>query len=207
MFGADAALAGRLRTIASDSFQVPAADERPRGLLSKLGPMFRNNPGPVVPHGTPLPSDWENLLRGQYVAPERLDVSWKVLDAWVDEIDWGTWHADLSSRELDDFDFALTRAGLPSRFGLRRLMSDEPQLPLRPATGMVIGYAKNAHVQATQEHLAAVLDEVDGEAREPAHRLNDHLAQFASWTAQAEEQQRPRPDLFVVWWQTARDER
>ncbi|MGJ6980761.1 DUF7691 family protein [Aestuariimicrobium soli] len=205
MFGADPELAARLRAIASDSFQVPAAEQKPTGLLGRLGPLFRNNPGPVVPHGTPLPSDWENLIRGQYVSPDRLEVSWKVLDAWVDTLDWDTWHADLSPRELDDLDFALTKAGLPSRFGLRKLLQDDPQLPLRPSTGMRIGYSKAGHVAATAEELAAVLDDVEGDRNQQVARdLAGFLTRFGTLAARADEAGRPHPDLFLVWWETPR---
>lgn len=206
MFGADAELASRLRAIASDTFRVPAAEQKPSGLLGRLGPMFRSNPGPVIPHGTPLPSDWENLIRGQYVAPERLDVSWKVIDAWVDALDWDTWHADLSPRELDDLDFALTKAGLSSRYGLRKLMSDEPQLPLRAATGLRTGYSKTGHVTATATELAAILDEVEGERNQAIARdLTRFLGQFDDFTARAAAAGRPRPDLFLIWWETPRE--
>lgn len=206
MFGADAELAGRLRAIASDTFQVPAADRKPTGLLGRLGPMFRHNPGPVIPHGTPLPSDWENLIRGQYIAPERLEVSWKVLDAWVDAVDWDTWHADLGRRELDDLDFALTKAGLPSRFGMRKLLQDDAQLPLRPATGMRVGYSKLSHVLATSERLATVMDEVEGDRNQQiVHDLAGFLARFDEWAARAQSAGRPSPDLFLVWWETPRE--
>jgi hypothetical protein len=205
MFGADAELAARLRAIASDTFRVPAAEQRPRGLLGKLGPVFRSNPGPVVPDGTPLPSDWETLIRGHYVSPDRLDVSWKVVDAWVDALDWHTWHADLDSRQLDDLDFALTKAGLPSQFGLRKLMADDPQLPLRPANGMRIGYTKLGHVIATGTELGAVLDRVEGEQNiAGAHSLHAFLSLFPGLAEQAEAAGRPRPDLFLVWWEVPR---
>ncbi|WP_022909454.1 hypothetical protein [Aestuariimicrobium kwangyangense] len=207
MFGADAELAGRLRAIASDTFRVPAAEQRPRGLLGKLGPVFRSNPGPVVPDGTPLPSDWETLIRGHYVAPERLEVSWKVVDAWVDALDWQTWHADLGSRQLDDLDFALTKAGLPSRFGLRKLMADDPQLPLRAANGMRIGYSKSGHVTATAAELGAVLDRVEGEENlARARSLHAFLSLFPGLAEQARGAGRPGPDLFLVWWETPREQ-
>lgn len=199
MFGADEALAGRLRGIASDSFKVPAAERRPQGLLGKIGPLFRRGAESVIPHDVPLPADWEKLISAQFVAPDRVDVSWKVIDAWIDDIDHGTETFTFDQRGLDDFDFALTKAGLPARFGLRKLMADEPQLPVMPATGMQVGYGKHGLVMATIEELAKVVGEVDDDERENARRLHDFLAKYPAWTEAAASTGRPKPDLFVIW--------
>lgn len=204
MFGANPDLAARLRTVASDTFRVPAAENRPTGLLSKIGPLFKRGPEVVFPPDMPLPSDWELLLRGSYIPPERVDHSWKVVDAWLDASDWGTFSSTFTSGQLDGLDFALTKAGLPSQYGLRKLLGQDAQLPLRAATGMRFGYSKNPHVQATAAALAQCADQVDAEFAPAAALLRDYLGQFPTWTQQALAQGRPEPDLFVVWWEQGR---
>ncbi|WP_203568513.1 hypothetical protein [Aestuariimicrobium ganziense] len=201
MFGASTELAGTLRQLAGERFRVAAPQHRQRGLLGKLGPFLKRSAAdsPVFPDGMPLPSDWENLIAGRYIAPDRVDVSWQVIDTWVDALDWGTWTAPVAPSGLDDLDFALARAGMPSRYGLRKLMADDPQLTIRPGTGMRVGYSKNQHVLATLASLEQVVDEVDESHRPIAQGLRDFLADIPRWTAEATELNRPAPDLFVVW--------
>jgi len=206
MFGAAPELAGRLRHLAGERFRPPAPERHERGLLSKLGPLLKRSPAAasVVPDGTPVPADWENLIAGRYVSPERIDVSWLVLDTWIDALDWGTFTHQFEPDEMEHFDFALTKAGLPSRFSLRKLAADDAQLNLRPGAGMVTGYAKNSHVLATLEELDRVVDQVDDDYREVSQSLRDFLGHFPEWTRAAAELNRPAPDLFVVWWERHR---
>lgn len=204
MFGANAELAGRLRTIASDIFRVPAAENRPTGLLSKIGPLFRRGDDIVFPPEMPLPSDWEVLLKGSYVKPDRVEQSWKVVDAWLDAVDFGTFTSTYSSSELDGIDFALTKAGLPSQYGLRKLLSQDAQLPLMAGAGMRFGYSKNAHVLATATALDQVADQVEQPFAGAVANLRDFLDRFSDWTLEAATAGRPEPDLFVVWWEQGR---
>lgn len=205
MVGASPELARTLRTIAGERFRVTDRHQQ-RGLLGKLGPLLKRSAAnsPVFPPTMPLPSDWENLIAGRYIAPERLELSWLVLDTWIDALDWGTLTWQFSPAELDDFDFALTRAGLPARHGLRKMMGADAQLGVRPGPDMRVGYAKNAHVLAGGEELARVVDQVEDHHRAAATGLRDFLAEFPAWTRTAIDQGRPAPDLFVVWWERAR---
>lgn len=204
MFGAGPELSAQLRTIASDTFRVPSARGRSTGLLSKIGPLFKRGDDVVFPPEMPLPSDWEVLLRGSYVKPERVEQSWTVVDAWVEALDWGTYTGEFTTGQLDDLDFALTKAGLPSQYGLRKLMGQDAQLPLMAGPRMHFGYSKNEHVLATRDALAAVIDEVDEQNRAAARGILDFLDGFAGWTEQARQQDRSAPDLFAVWWELGR---
>lgn len=206
MFGADPDLAAELRRIASNTFVVPASEQqRKPSMIQRIGPMFRRDPlAVVVPVDDPIPSDWESLIAGRFIDPSRLIACWKVIDAWVDERDYGTTTFTLSSAQAEAFDFALTKAGLHSQFSLGALMASEVSLPLRPAHGMRIGYAKNSHVLATAQALRAVVARVDDDWRGGAEHLLAFLDAVAGWTQQAQQADRMLPDLYVAWWETNR---
>lgn len=208
MFGALPDLAAQLREIASNTFVVPVTEQQRRpSMIQRIGPLTRHNPMAIIyPAGQPTPADWETLLAGRYVDPDRVPVSWRVVDAWVDARDWGTATFPLNSQEVEQFDFSLTRAGLPAQFGLRNLLANDAALPLRPAHGMRVGYAKNQHVLATADALRRILDQVEEAPDGPAHYLSGFLDAFCEWTDQARRADRLLPDLFVVWWQTGRSE-
>lgn len=198
IFGADDALADRLRECARAKFSVPAP--RRRGLWSRLVPLTRTDPdAPVLPPGFPTPGDVEDLLAGRYAPPERLSRCWRVLDLCLCELSWGTTSLSLGPDEIDDLEFVLARAGLPSELSLRRLLSGDPQIPLRPAPDMRTGYARSAHVAATHEALSAVAARVDEQHTAMVEQLVDFLAQFCEWSAEAPGAGRPAPDLLVVW--------
>lgn len=205
MFGALPELAAELREIASTRFIVPAVENQPRGLIHKIGPMFKRDPLQIAyPADQPTPRDWESLIEGCHIEGERLVHCWRVVDAWLEARDRGTATFTLSPGEVEAFDFALTRAGLPSQLGLRNLLANDLAIPLRPAQGMRTGYAKNAHVMATHDCLTQILPEVDPEERGRADYLASFLDAFADWTRAAREADAPVPDLVVVWWETAR---
>ena len=206
MFGADPDLAAELRRIASNTFAVPATEQqRKPSMIQRIGPMFRRDPlAVVVGHDDPTPSDWEALIAGRFVDPSRLIASWKVVDAWVDERDYGTTTFTLTAAHAEAFDFALTKAGLHSQYSLGALMANDIALPLRPAHGMRIGYAKNSHVLSTAEALRVIVGRVDEAWRGGAEHLLAFLDEFAGWTQQAQQADRMLPDLYVAWWETNR---
>ncbi|MGA4507978.1 hypothetical protein ACQB6R_02965 [Propionibacteriaceae bacterium G1746] len=208
MFGADDGLAAQLRQIASETFAVPATEEQLKpSMIRKVGPMFRRDPlARVIPTDVPKPTDWETLIAGRYVEPSRLVPSWKVVDAWVDARDWGTATMTLTPPQTEAFDFALTKAGLHSSYSLGNLFANDVALPIRPAHGMRVGYAKNPHVLATADALRAVLDRVDPDWAGGARYLSSFLDAFVGWTDQARSADRALPDLYCAWWETSRAE-
>ncbi|MEL4503782.1 hypothetical protein AAEX63_02620 [Luteococcus sp. H138] len=202
MFGATPELAGALRKIASDAFRVPQVEKSAPGRLGKLGPLFWRAPdAPVVPHGTPLPTDIEALLAGRFIKPERLETCWRVVDAWLAERSLARHELDRTPQQIDQLEFELTRAGLPSQYGIGKLMSLDAQLPLRPPAGMRVGYCKHAHVVASGRALRDCLEQVLPHSRERAERLADYLMGFEALADQARREDRPAPDLFVTFTQ------
>ncbi|ROR54225.1 hypothetical protein EDD41_1420 [Luteococcus japonicus] len=200
MFGATPAIAGTLRQIASETFRGAPVPPRAPGMLGKLGPLFARAPeAPLVPHGTPLPSDVENLLAGRFVAPERLGLAWQVVDAWLGRRSLARHVLHRTPREVDQLEFELTRAGLPSQFGIGKLQALDAQIPLRPLPGMSVGYCKHAHVLASGRALQAVLPDVLPHSHQRAAALADFLTSFETLAGAARANGRPLPDLFVTF--------
>lgn len=203
MFGASPELAARLRSVATEQFRIPAVENQPKKtLLHRIGPFFRDDPAwqVRVPEGSPTPNDWENLIAGRFIQPDRVDVSWVALDAWVTDLAWATERVTLTASHIDDLDMGLTMAGLPSRFGIRHLMKDDAQLNLRPGHRMGVGYAKYDHVIASHEALAEVIGAVSPQVEPLARQLLVFLGRFPDLAREARVEHRPQPDLFVVWW-------
>lgn len=142
IFGADAALAARLRASAAARF-APPEPERPTSLLSRLGPLRRRAPATEVDASAPLAGDVEALLAGGYVPPERQRQGWQLLVHWLEELSVAA--ETLVVDDLDAREFDLACAGLASDHSLRQLAGRQLGLPLRPPPGALVGYAKHDH--------------------------------------------------------------
>lgn len=200
MFGADADRAATLRSLAAEKFRVPEAENAPRGLISKIGPLFRHDPhAPHLPSSYPTPNDIENLLAARFVAPDRITHAWQVMDAWLDGLSWGSRELNVTEHGFNALEFDLARAGLPARYSLGKLMEHDPALVLRPAPGMRIGFSRHAHVEATHAALAEAVGSLEAENRQVASDVLDFLGTYPHWTQLARKLDRPEPDLFVTW--------
>lgn len=184
MFGAPAETADRLRKLAADALRTAPEPARPQGLLGKLGPLLRRPAdAPVVPDGAPLPSDVETLLVGRYVQPDRLAACWQVVETWLEHESRGMLRVEMTPAGLEQVEFELARAGLASDHALGRLMMGDARLGLRPAPGMRVGYAKNAHLVATAQALRQCLDQVQQPVRERVEPVADFLGSCELWSA------------------------
>lgn len=190
-------LAGRLRSIAAQNFRVPEVEGRSVGLLSKLGPLVRTpHHAPRLPPGMPSHNDVEHLVAGRFVTPDQLPKAWTILTVWLDDLAWGS--ARISIDNLDETELDLARAGLPAEYGIRRLLSRDAELRVRPLPGTKIGHATHEHVCATADQLAAVVDTVEHRSSVVAGQVFDHLRRYRGWAAEARAVGRPDPDLFAV---------
>ncbi len=153
IFGADAALAARLRDVAARSFAPP---RREMSLLDRIGPLFSRQRITEVDPRNPLPGDVDALLSGGHIPPDRLAQSWRLMLAWLGELA----AADLTITidGLDALEFDLALAGLPSDYSLRQLAERELGTALRPLPGQVVGYSKHLHVVETWRQLMLVHD-------------------------------------------------
>ena len=199
MFGAEPETAATLRAIASDRFRVPVAANRPTGMLSKIGPLFRRDTSFIVPEGTPTQNDIETLVAGKFVAPERLETAWTVVEAWLDALAWGRHVISTSQAHLNDIEFDLARSGVPSQFSIEKLLVNDPQLPLRAAPRMRVGYRKYEHIVATRDALQRASEHIVATSHAVVDDLILFLDHFDHWHAQAAPAGRPGPDLIMIW--------
>lgn len=198
VFGADDVLAAKLRNWALEAFPTPAQPDRHVG-RNHLFRRARRRPH-IVMHraGSPTERTADDLLEGRFVAPNELVKSWRVLDLWLEKLSWGTLTTSCTRREYDALEFELARAGVPSYLGLNRLFGGDPQIPLRPAPGMRVGYSRASHVEATCTALDRAIPYLSDDNAQSIRTLVDFLEQFPSWYEEARAAGRPRPDLIIL---------
>ena len=199
MFGASPEVAQHLRDVAQRSFAPPAVESR--GLLSKLGPIFRRVPAaPVISPTQPEPQDVEVLLAGAYVPPERVGATWRLLEALVQGISWGSTRMSLDAHELNTLDFALARAGVSTSVGLRHLLNTSTSLTLLPVDGLTAGWHQHQTALAMAGAYRAAMPQLEVEAqREMIGSLATWLDGFVPWAAVSASLGRPVPDLVGFW--------
>ena len=99
----------------------------------------------------------------------------------------------------EELDCDLAAAGLPSTYSLKQLMGEDPQLPLRPAPGMKIGYAGTGQTLTTWVELSKIIGTVPTARRGEADAVLKFLNSYPGWSHLAVDLGRPTPDLLVVW--------
>lgn len=152
IFGADPLLAARLRGVAARNF-TPAAPER--SLLQKIGPLFSRHRSTEVDSNNPLSTDVEAMLSGGHIPVERLPQCWQLLLTWLEEL--AAQHQCVTLDDLEDTEFELARAGLPSTCSLRSLASRELGIAPRPPHDQLVGYSKHPHVLQVSRELRRIL--------------------------------------------------
>lgn len=196
IFGAPEATATALRAIAAHRF--PAAPSTSPGLLAKLGPVFRKAPdAPVLQPGVPSGSDVDTLLAGRYVPPHRLTACWALFEVFVEEMAWGSTSQPVGEAKINDFDFDLSRAAVPSRYGLRQLLRADLGISMLPPPGLAAGFAQADHVTAMAEAWRAGLPRLEPLNQPIANSLLAWFEQYPEWAAQAPARSRPAPDLVA----------
>ncbi len=152
IFGADAALAERLRQVAATRFGEATPQKR-----HWFKPMQRRDPDTEVRTDRPLRTDVDALLSGGYIEPDRTVFCWRILLAWLEELAAARAEVAWEPERFDAVEWDLARAGLNSDYSLRRLADRQIGAPLRPLQGQVVGYAKAVHVAETAEAVKAAL--------------------------------------------------
>lgn len=105
----------------------------------------------------------------------------------------------MSVARFEELDRDLAAAGLPSTYSLKRLMDEDPQIPLRPAPGMKIGYAGTRQILATWVELSEVIGTVPIARRSEVNAVLKFLSSYPGWNHLAVDLGRPAPGLLVVW--------
>ncbi|MGV8847292.1 hypothetical protein [Tessaracoccus sp.] len=149
IFGADAPLAAHLRQVAARHF-APAP--RPRSIVDRVGPLFARQPSTQIDRRNPTSADVDSLLAGGHIPPDRLSPCWRLLLVWLEDL--APHHSTIRVDALDQLEFDLARAGLPSDFSLRHLARRELGTALRPMPDQIVGYSKHVHVVETHRHLS-----------------------------------------------------
>lgn len=168
-------------------------------MLGRIGPVTKQSIEPPKVPDRPAPPDVEALLKAHAIKPERQAFAWQIVLGWLRELSWGRLSIDLTEREMSDLEFELAAAGLPSQFSLVKLLQQDPQIPLMPLPGQRWGYAKHAHVLATQQALDEIADPLDAKTAAMVQPFRIFLENYPGWTDQAAQQGRPAPDLVVTW--------
>ncbi len=198
ILGAPESTATALRAIAAHRF--PTAPARAHGLLGKLGPVFRRAPdAPVLRPGVPSGSDVDTLLAGRYVPPHRLSACWVLFEAFVEAMAWGSTSRPLSEAGLDDFDFDLSRATVPSRYGLRQVLRADLGISMLPPPGLAAGFAHADHVPAMAAAWRDGLTQLEAANQPTATSLLAWLDMYQGWSVQASGSRRPAPDLVAFF--------
>lgn len=200
MFGARPDQAARLREVAQRALE-PAPAAPSGGLLSRLGPIFRRDTSaPVLSPTQPLPADLDALLGGAYIPPDRVGATWRLLEILVAGSAWGATKLELTSRSLDDLDFALARGGVSAAVGLRHLLNSPTSVNLVPVQGLVVGYHPYPKALGMASAYRSAMPEIKTpEQQELISGLVSWLDGFVHWAGVAEQLGRPTPDLIGFW--------
>lgn len=194
MIGATGGVAERVRPAAAAL--LPAEPAKRPGLLSR----FRGRPEPVADPGFTA-DDLDTVLAGRYPEPDRAGACVRALAAMVTGRAWGSHRLDITTKQLEDFDFSLARAGVPSAVGLERLLESDAGFGTAPTSELRICAIDHHQVEAVRAQLAGVtLDQPDH--AELLAGMVDFFAGYPAWTAEAAAAGRPEPAL-VGFWQAA----
>ncbi|MSS45142.1 hypothetical protein FYJ43_03560 [Cutibacterium sp. WCA-380-WT-3A] len=200
IFEADEGLAMKLRRWTEARFNVPVHHHRRARWHSPFHPLYRPNvEGPMLPTGWPTPNDVEDLVRGRSIETERLTRCWRLVNHWLTHMSWGWTEIPMTVARFEELDRDLASAGLPSAYSLQRLMARDPQIPLRPAPGMQIGYAGTGQILATRVELSKVIGAIPSTRRGEASAVLTFLNSYPGWNQLAVDLGRPAPNLFVAW--------
>lgn len=202
ILGASQQYAAELTEIAARAMPTaaePAAAKH--GLLDRLGPIFRRAPQAVlVDPNDPTGEDLTRLLGGQFIPPDRVVATWRLLEILAQGRSWGSTRLSLDQRALDDFDFALARGGVSAAVGVRHLVNHDLRLTLPPAAGLKVGFQPYTHVLDMADAYRQALPQVPGEDRqELIAGLIKWLDGFPHWAEVAPRVGRPVPDLVGFW--------
>lgn len=151
----------KLRRWAEARFSVPVHHHRRPRWRSPFHPLYKPNVEcSMLPTGWPTPHDVEDLVCGRYIESDRSARCWRLVNEWLTHLSWGWTEIPMSVARFEELDRDLAAAGLPSTYSLKQLMDEDPQIPLRPAPGMKIGYAGTRQILATWVELSEVIGTV-----------------------------------------------
>lgn len=193
-------LTDELREAARRAFARPE-EPRSKGLIGKLGPIFRKPPdAPVRCPTDPEPRDVDVLLAGAHISPERMGASWRVLESLVQHRCWGSTRLPLTGQSLEELDFALARGGVSAAVGIGHLLTSSTDVRLIPVNGLTSGWHRHDKALAMADAYRAAMPQIKtDEQRELVSQLVVWLDGFVPWSQVAADLGRPVPDLVGFW--------
>jgi hypothetical protein len=198
IFSADPDNADRLRNAAVERFG--ASTQSHPGLLGKLGPLFRGTPDPMAPRpGAPTPQDIDDLIAGRFIPPDRLLPAWTLLEFWIGQLALGSAKLELTEAEINELDFALAKAQVPSWYGLSDLFKANLGISLTRCAGLADGFVRGDHAQAMCTAWTAGLDELEPAQKKLATQIVEFLNGYSEWKTQALTAGRLEPDLVAIF--------
>lgn len=202
LFSHDAAVEEHLRSVAAQAFPAETTPKQ-KGLLGKLGPVTRL-PGeaPIVKPGVPTGQDVTDLTHGRFIKADRLGAAWALVRVWLDATGWPTLAIGIDEASINDLDFELATGGVPTEFGLRRLLNGHLGLPLRDAPGQVTGYVGFEHARTMRETWRPALPTLSPANGQTAQHIVGWLGGLEQWAEFARQQGRPAPDLVCSFTQS-----
>lgn len=187
-FGGAPELAGSLRAIAAESFPTPI-EPQTGTRLRQLGPLFKKSLEPMKPPIGPTPIDVENLVSGRAIPPQRLEPAWQIICVWLGQLSSQKVTLDITPRLLDDLDFELVRAGLPSNLSVQRLWGREIGLSLMKPHNLQCGYSTVSHVRQTTDWMLECPDELEETSRTILQPIIDFLSSIEG-----------ESEVIGLWW-------
>ena len=192
-FAAPEALAQTLGQI-TDSF-APADKPRPTSLISKLGPLLRRPPtAPLIRPMVPNRGDAQAMMTSRFIASDRLGACWILAQAWLDNLARAHTTIPLSHARIDELEFDLVRAGVPTELSIRQLWRRSVDIPLRPSDEMSIGYTPYDTVLEMCAQWTRALPDLEETTVEFATPMVAFLTTFPQYAAGGQ-----GPDLIALW--------
>jgi len=174
-FAARGELADRLRAITAAAVMPPR--KRP-GLLSMLGPLMRQPiEGAVIQPDVPNYVDAEAMMTGRFVTNDRLGACWSLLGVWLSDLAVAGTALSLPKDKIDELEFDLVRAGVPTRFSIRHLWGQSLDVPLRATNRMSIGFMEGENIAMMVEQWRWALPKLETSTAEFATGLLDFLTE------------------------------
>jgi hypothetical protein len=190
-------LAGTLREVTL-KLAPPVPPPTKTGLLSKLGPLMRTPlDAPRIPVNQPTVVDGESLMTSRYIASERRAACWTITQAWLDELACGHTVIPLPASQLNDLEFDLVRAEVPTQLSIRHLWYENLDIPLHETDDMSIGFMPHDRVLRLQQEWTRALSQFDETTTPMATALLEFIdSHFGDPAIEAQDQ---GLDL-IAWW-------
>jgi hypothetical protein len=138
-------------------------------------------------------------MTSRFIASDRLSASWVLARAWLDELSMAHTTIPLPRTSIDNLEFDLARAGVPTQISIRHLWLRGVDIPLRATTQMSIGHLDYPIVVYLVKEWTTALPELQEDTQHFAKALLGFASAFPQYSQDAIEKDLEPPDL-IAWW-------